>query len=155
MITEIVRDGATGQAIVAATGTPVDTILEALQSGDSHDDILRAHPGLTPQDIVAALLFARGAVQRGVRYPTAGEAARGASTMVREPVAAYGPSRYSASPTYADVQGALESAGRERERLAYKLDLIESIHDGLAQAAAGDVVPHEELFARLHGRFPG
>ena len=65
MAGEIVRDGATGQAIVAATGTPVDTILEALQSGDTRDDVLRAHPGLTPDDIVAAVRFARVAVQRG------------------------------------------------------------------------------------------
>lgn len=152
MAGDIVHDGATGQALIASTGTPVDTILEALQSGDSHDDVLRAHPGLTADDIVAAVRFARLAVQRGVRYPTADEMPPPMESVARETAAAYGPS---ASRTYADVHSALRSAERKRERLAYDLDLIESIRDGLAQAAAGDVIPHREVVARLRARFPG
>ncbi len=93
MAGDIVFDGATGQAIVASTGTPVDTILEALQSGDSHGDVLRAHPGLAVEDIVAAVRFARRAVQRGVRYPTGDEMPRTAQSVVREPAAAYGAAR--------------------------------------------------------------
>jgi uncharacterized protein (DUF433 family)/predicted transcriptional regulator len=153
---EIVHDGATGQAIVASTGTPVDTILEALQAGDSHADVLRAHPGLTAEDIVAAMRFARGAVQRGVRYPMAHEMPRPTESVARETAAPYGPSvTRRASHTYADVHGALSSAERERERLAYRLDVMESIRDGLAQAAVGDVIPHEEVVARMRARFPG
>jgi uncharacterized protein (DUF433 family)/predicted transcriptional regulator len=148
---EIVHDGATGQAIVASTGTPVDTILEALQAGDSHDDVLRAHPGLTADDIIAAVRFARGAVQRGVRYPTGDEEPRTHGWMARETAAPYGSS---VSRPYVDVHSALKSAERERERLAYRLDVIESIRDGLAQVAAGDVIPHEEVVARLRARFP-
>lgn len=143
---EILHDGPTGQAIVASTGTPVDTILEALQAGDSHADVLRSHPGLTADDIVAAVRFARGAVQRGVRYPTADEMPRSRGSVARE----------IAVPYQADVtvEGTLRGVERKRERLAYDLDLMDSICDGLRQAAVGDVIPHEEVVARLRARFP-
>jgi uncharacterized protein (DUF433 family) len=152
MAGDIVRDGATGQAIVAATGTPVDTILEALQAGDTRDDVLRAHPGLLPEDIEAALRFARVAVQRGgMRTP--GQMPGNGVMTAREPAPAYAPTRAAAAPRLPDVHGALKSAERESARSAYRLDLIDSIRDGLAQGAAGDVVPHDELFARLRARF--
>ena len=156
MMGDIVHDGATGQALIASTLTPVDTILEALQSGDSHEDVLRAHPGLTVDDIVTAVRFARGAVQRGARYPTAEEMPRTDGWMAREVAAPYGSLLSGPEPpTYADVHSALRSAERERQRLAYRLDVMESIRDGLAQAAVGDVVPHKEVVARLRARFPG
>ena len=144
---EIVHDGPTGQAIVASTGTPVDTILEALQSGDSHDDVLRAHPGLTADDIVAAVRFARGAVQRGVRYPTADEMAGSRGPAARETAAPY--------RTDVTVAGTLRSIERKRERLAHDTDLIESIYDGLRQLEAGQGIPHDEAAAYLRERFPG
>lgn len=146
MIGEIVHDGATGQAIVATTGTPVDTILEALQSGDTRDDVLRAHPGLTPDDIVAAVRFARVAVQRGVRYPTADEAPR-TRGMARETAAPFAPE--------VTVRSALQSAQRQRQRLAFDVDLIESICDGLRQLQAGEGIPHDDVAAHLRARFPG
>lgn len=152
MAGDIVRDGATGQAIVAATGTPVDTILEALQAGDTRDDVLRAHPGLLPEDIEAALRFARVAVQRGGMRTPRQMPDNGVMTA-REPAPAYARPRASAAPPLPDVHGALQSAERERARSAYRLDLIDSIRDGLAQGAAGDVIPHDELFARLRARF--
>jgi uncharacterized protein (DUF433 family) len=152
MAGDIVRDGATGQAIVAATGTPVDSILEALQAGDTRDDVLRAHPGLLPADIEAALRFARVAVQRGGERTPRHMPGNGVMTA-REPAPAYAPRRASAAPPLPDVHGALRSAERESARSAYRLDLIDSIRDGLAQGAAGDVVPHDELFARLRARF--
>jgi uncharacterized protein (DUF433 family) len=144
---EIVHDGATGQAIVAATGTPVDTILEALQSGDSRDDVLRAHPGLTLEDIAAAVQFARVAVRRGVRYPTADELPRTGGMVVREAAAPY---NAGASP-----RAALRSARRHRARLAYEVDLIDGICEGLRQIQGGQGIPLEEVAAHLRARFPG
>ena len=155
MAGDIVRDGATGQAIVASTGTLVDTILEALQAGDTRDDVLRAHPGLAPEDIVAAVRFARVAVQRG-GYRMPDEMPRTGGMVAREPAPAHAwprPPAFSRRPP--DVESALRSAERERARAAYRLDLIEGVRDGLAQAAAGDVIPHDEVFARLRARFPG
>jgi uncharacterized protein (DUF433 family) len=143
---DIVRDGATGQAIVAATGTPVDSILEALESGDSREDVLRAHPGLAMEDLVAAVRFARAAVERGVQY----QVPRSQPLVVREHGVAYEPSvSLSQLRTYADVHTALRSAEQERKRLAYRLVLIESVRDGLAQGASGEVVPHDEVFAAV------
>jgi uncharacterized protein (DUF433 family) len=144
---EILHDGATGQAIVASTGTPVDTILEALQAGDSHADLLSAHPGLTADEIVAAVRFARGAVQRGVRYPTADEMPRSRGSVAREV----------AAPYQADVTvaGTLRNVERKRERLAYDIDLIDSICDGLRQLEAGQGIPQEQAAAYLRARFPG
>lgn len=144
---EILHDGATGQAIVASTGTPVDTILEALQAGDSHADVLRAHPGLTADDIVAAVRFARGAVQRGVRYLTADEMPRSLGSVAREVAAPY-----QANVT---VAGTLRSVERKRERLANDIDLIDSICDGLRQLEAGQGIPQEQAAAYLRARFPG
>ncbi|WP_420129198.1 DUF433 domain-containing protein [Longimicrobium sp.] len=144
---EILHDGATGQAIVASTGTPVDTILEALQAGDSHADLLRAHPGLSASDIVAAVRFARGAVQRGVRYPTADEMPRRSGSLVRETAAPY--------QAEVTIAGTLRSVERKRERLAYDLDLIDSISDGLRQIEAGHGIPHDQAAAYLREQFPG
>ena len=120
---EIVRDGAAGQAIVAATGTPVDTILEALESGDSREEVLKAHPGLAMEDLVAAVRFARAAVERHSQL---------APQLLH---------------TYADVDTALRGAERERKRLAYRLDLMESVRDGLAPGASGEAVPHAGVSA--------
>lgn len=122
---EIVRDGATGQAIVAATGTPVDSILEALESGDSREAVLKAHPGLTLEDLVAAVRFARAAVERHSQTPLSPRLLH----------------------TYADVDRSLLAARREREHLTYRLNLMERVRDGLAPRASGEAVPHAEVFA--------
>lgn len=147
MMGDIVHDGPTGQALIASTGTPVDTILEALQSGDSHEDVRRAHPGLTVDDIVTAVRFARLAVQRGVRYPTADEMPRSRGPVARETAAAYRPD--------VTVAGTLSSIERKRDRLAYDIDLIDSMCDGLRQLEAGQGIPHEQAAAYLRERFPG
>ncbi|HEX6373386.1 MAG TPA: DUF433 domain-containing protein [Longimicrobium sp.] len=139
MAGDIVHDGATGQAIVASTGTPVDTILEALQAGDSHDDVLRAHPGLTADDIVAAVRFARGAVQRGVRYSTGDEMPRTGGFSVHE-AAAYGRSSVDAA---------------EHEELLYRLDIVEGINAGLLDVAAGRTIAHNDAVAFLREHIAG
>lgn len=144
---DIVHDGATGQALIASTLTPVDTILEALQSGDSHEDVLRGHPGLTVDDIATAVRFARLAVQRGVRYSAADELPRSSGSVGRERAAAYG--------TAVTVAGTLRSLDRKRSRLAYNLDLTDSISDGLRQLEAAQGMADEQAAAYLRERFPG
>lgn len=144
---EVVHDGVTGQAIVASTGTPVDTILEALQSGGTRDDVLRAHPGLTGDDITAAVQFARVAVQRGVRYPVGDEMPRAGGFAVHETAAPY-----NAAVT---AGAALRIAQRKRRQLAYDVGLIDSICEGLRQLEAGKGIPQDEVAAHLRARFPG
>ena len=54
-----------GKPVVAGTRISVETILEFLSAGDSMDDILTGYPGLTRDDILACLDYARrlGAVR--------------------------------------------------------------------------------------------
>ena len=141
------HDGATGQALIASTLTPVDTILEALQAGDSHEDVLRAHPGLTADDIATAVRFARLAVQRGARSPASDEMPRSSGPVARE----------TAAPCGIDVTvaGTLRSLERKRARLAYDLNLTDSICDGLRQVEGGQGTPQEQAVAYLRERFPG
>jgi uncharacterized protein (DUF433 family) len=146
MMGDIVHDGATGQALIASTLTPVDTILEALQSGDSHEDVLRAHPGLTVADIATAVRFARLAVQQGVRYPTADELPRSRGPVARETAAAYEVPRQLSAP-------AIDAA--EYEDLLYRLDIVESINAGLLDVMADRTIPHEDAVAFLRQQIPG
>jgi uncharacterized protein (DUF433 family) len=146
----IVRDGETGRALVASTGTPVDEILQAIQDGAQFEAVLARHPELTPEAIAAALRFARNAVGREFRYvpdPTFAQ-----YELREEPLHAYNAGHGSAEP--GTVDDALQSATEQRRRLRYELDVIDSIHAGLEDVAAGRLIPHEEVMARLRARFP-
>lgn len=143
----IVRDGETGRALVASTGTPVDDILQAIDDGAQFEAVLARHPELTPEAIHAALRFARNAVGREHRYvpdPTFGQ-----FTLRERPLQAFNERAESTS-----LEAAMRSAAAQRERLRYELDLIDSIHAGLEDVAAGRLIPHEEVMARLRARFP-
>jgi len=48
-----------GKPVIRGTRIPVSLILELLAAGMSFDDIKREYPGLTDDDIRAALLYAR------------------------------------------------------------------------------------------------
>jgi uncharacterized protein (DUF433 family) len=58
-----------GKPVVAGTRVTVETILEKLAAGESADEILEAHPRLTPEAIRAALAFAAEALRADVVYP--------------------------------------------------------------------------------------
>lgn len=53
----IVPDICNGRPIVRGTRISVQTILEFLGAGDSIEEILDAYPGLTRDDILAALRY--------------------------------------------------------------------------------------------------
>lgn len=180
----IVRDGESGRALVASTGTPVDEILQAIQDGAQFEAVLARHPELTPQGIAAALRFARNAVGREFRYvpdPTFGqyelreqpihpfnsgyapggvaEAEHGLDDgdgMPYEEVFAGTRKRDSSrGDDVGSIDIALRSAATARERLLYELDLVESVHAGLEDVAAGRVVSHEEAVAFLRATISG
>ena len=44
--------------MIQGTRIPVSVILDQIASGDSWDDIIKGYPGLTKEDIQAALLYA-------------------------------------------------------------------------------------------------
>lgn len=63
--------------------------------------------------------------------------------------------RASGSPDSQPIEEALRSTAARREELLYELDIVECIHAGLEDIAAGRILPHEEVVARLRARFPG
>ncbi len=163
----IVRDGETGQALVASTGTPVSEVLQALEAGAHFDAVLARYPELTPGAVQAALRFARNSVDREVRHE-----ARPSESMVRErPLQPFNSGSARGGLAQADaesgdnggdpwestgsIDAAIRSAAGARERLLYELDIIETIHAGLEDVAAGRVIPHEEAIAFLRTKIQG
>jgi uncharacterized protein (DUF433 family) len=47
-----------GKPVIEGTRLSVETILQNLASGYTHDDLLDAYPFLTPEDITAAIEYA-------------------------------------------------------------------------------------------------
>lgn len=64
-----------GKPVISGTRITVELILEKLAAGESVEQILAAHPGLTPGAIKAALSFAAEALKADVVYPIAEAAA--------------------------------------------------------------------------------
>jgi uncharacterized protein (DUF433 family) len=58
-----------GKPVVAGTRITVEIILEKLAAGESVEEILEAHPRLTPEAVRAALAFAARALRADVVYP--------------------------------------------------------------------------------------
>lgn len=75
--TQIVSDPKVmmGKPVVAGTRITVELILEKLGAGETVDQLLEAHPRLTPEAIREALAFAAGALKADVVYPVPDEAA--------------------------------------------------------------------------------
>lgn len=59
-----------GKPVVAGTRILVELILEKLSAGETFDQIIKAHPRLTREGILAALRFAAQALRADVVYPT-------------------------------------------------------------------------------------
>ncbi len=58
-----------GKPVIAGARIPVDLILEKLGAGETIEDLLQAHPRLTPEAIQAALRFAAETLRSEVVYP--------------------------------------------------------------------------------------
>ena len=63
-----------GKPVIAGTRITVEVILEKLAAGESIEQIIEAHPRLTPEAIRDALAFAAEALKSDVIYPIAGDA---------------------------------------------------------------------------------
>ena len=61
-----------GKPVVAGTRITVELILEKLAAGETVEQLLAAHPHLTPEAIRAALKFAAEALRADVVYPIGG-----------------------------------------------------------------------------------
>ena len=58
-----------GKPVVRGTRITVELILEKLAAGQTEDQILKAHPRLTHDGVLAALGFALQALRADVVYP--------------------------------------------------------------------------------------
>ena len=58
-----------GKPVITGTRITVELILEKLAAGETVEQILDAHPRLTPEAISAALQFAAEALRADVLYP--------------------------------------------------------------------------------------
>jgi uncharacterized protein (DUF433 family) len=58
-----------GKPVIAGTRITVELILEKLAEGETFEQILSAHPRLTPAAISAALAFAKETLRADTIYP--------------------------------------------------------------------------------------
>ena len=58
-----------GKPVIAGTRITVELILEKLAAGETPEQILKAHPRLTQEGILAALSFAAEVLKADVVYP--------------------------------------------------------------------------------------
>jgi uncharacterized protein (DUF433 family) len=58
-----------GKPVIAGTRITVELILEKLAAGETTEQILSAHPRLTPAAISAALVFAKDTLRADTIYP--------------------------------------------------------------------------------------
>ncbi len=62
-----------GKPVIVGTRITVELILEKLGAGETVEEILKAHPRLSPEAIQAALLFGAQALRADVVYPIAAQ----------------------------------------------------------------------------------
>ncbi|MFQ5398476.1 MAG: DUF433 domain-containing protein [Anaerolineae bacterium] len=60
-----------GKSVIAGTRITVDLILDKLAAGETVEQLLAAHPRLTPEGIRAALAYAAQTMRSDLVYPTA------------------------------------------------------------------------------------
>ena len=58
-----------GKPVIAGTRVTVETIIEKLAAGETVEQIVEAHPRVTPEAVRAALAFAAEALRADVVYP--------------------------------------------------------------------------------------
>ncbi len=58
-----------GKPVVSGTRITVEVILEKLAAGETVEQIIAAHPRLTPEAVRAAIAFAAEALRADVVYP--------------------------------------------------------------------------------------
>lgn len=64
-----------GKPVIVGTRITVESILTKLAAGETHKQLLAAHPRLTKEAIQAALAFAADALRADVVYPLTDKAA--------------------------------------------------------------------------------
>ncbi len=63
-----------GKPVIAGTRISVELILEEMGAGASVDDLLRAYPHLTREQVLAAVQYAARVIRNDAVYPFQGQA---------------------------------------------------------------------------------
>jgi uncharacterized protein (DUF433 family) len=137
----IVRDGETGQALVSSTGTPVEDILDVIDTTGTVEAALQRFPGLTREGVSAAIQFARLASRREMTYQSTSN--YGYMELRERPLAHAGWGGGATLAVPAD----------EYHDLRYRVDLLEGIFEAERDLEQGNGIPHDEVVARLQARF--
>jgi uncharacterized protein (DUF433 family) len=58
-----------GKPVIKGTRITVEVILEKLSAGETIEQIIKAHNGLTRESVLAALAFTREVLRADVLYP--------------------------------------------------------------------------------------
>ncbi len=64
-----------GKPVIAGTRITVECVLERLSAGETIEQIIKEHPRLNREAILAAIEFAARALRADVVYPVSGHAA--------------------------------------------------------------------------------
>ena len=64
-----------GKPVIVGTRITVESILTRLAAGETYEQLLAAHPRLTPEAIQAALFFAAESLRADAIYPVTDKAA--------------------------------------------------------------------------------
>ncbi len=129
----IVRDGATGKAVVAGTDVTVAALLAELRAAGTVDALLAAHPKLAREDVDAALRLASIAIDRDTTYPAPAVTGDTRSGHEQRTVDGVDP------PLDPSLDALLSEVEEELERLEGRLDLVEGLKQALDDVAAGRV----------------
>lgn len=60
-----------GKPVIKNTRIPVDLILEKLSDGETIEDLLKAYPRISQEDVFAALAFAAETIKNEIIHPLA------------------------------------------------------------------------------------
>jgi len=60
-----------GKPVIKGTRVPVDLILDKMAAGETVEDLLRAYPRITKEDVYACLAYASDAVKNVLVYSIA------------------------------------------------------------------------------------
>jgi uncharacterized protein (DUF433 family) len=144
MDAHVVRDGRTGEAVMAATGISVAAILRELAGKAGVAAALEAFPELTAEDVAAAVAFATIMIEHEPPYSELDPSAR--PGMVRESALASG---WGAEPTPVFL------GQDEYDGLLDEMELLRELCVAQVEVAAGETLSEDEAFAYLRGRLGG
>lgn len=140
----VVRDGRTGEAVMAGTGISVAAILRELAGKAGVVAVLEAFPDLTAEDVAAAVAFATDAIGREPLYSEPDPATRPGMVRERALVSGWGVER---SPVFLGSD--------EYDGLLDEVELLRELCVAQVEIAAGETVSEDEALAYLRGRLGG